>query len=285
MINPIFSASALRRMRSFRVIALILLYALLPLIVAVSRGAALSGKILSFDQLTSSHQLNSFFTLFILQFALTCLVAPAMTAGCLTGERERQTMDMLLVTHLGSLRIIMGKWMEAFAFLALLIFSALPMTAMALSLAGLNAMLSLFSTLYLMLIALIVSALGLLCSALCRRTIASTVTAYILLFSLGVLFLIAEISNDIPAALSTSGHAENLPILWYNYLNPISGIGTLMQLLTSTLSLKGWAFACPPETYLALHAISLFVLSLGFSFLSAALLRPRSKPRKRKKTT
>lgn len=282
MINPIFSASLLRRMRSFRTILLILLYSLLPLIVALSRGLVLSGDHLPLEQLTQTHQFNSFLTQILLQFALTCLVSPAMTAGCLTGERERQTMDMLLVTNTGSIRIVMGKWMEAFAFMALLIFSALPMTAMTLALAGMNTLYALFSTLYLMLMALALSALGLLCSALCRRTIASTVTAYILLFTLGVLFPMAIMNNEMPNTGYSFMYAGERPLYWYNYPNPILGFVTLMNLLTNEAASGSWNYTCPPETYLVINITLLMALSLGLCFLSAAFLRPRSKPQRKK---
>jgi len=284
MINPIFSASLLRRMRSFRTILLILLYALLPLIVALSRGLVLSGDHLPLEQLTQTHQLNSFLTLILLQFALTCLVAPAMTAGCLTGERERQTMDMLLVTNTGSVAIVMGKLMDAFSFLALLIISALPMTALVLVLAGMPIVLGLVATLYLMILAFSVAALGLFCSALCRRTIASTVMAYIILFALGVLFLIAIVNNEMPNTAYSFMYAGEWPIYWYNYPNPILGFVTLMDLLTNESATGSWNYACPPETFLAIHIALLIGLSLGISFLSAALLRPRSKPRRKKDT-
>ena len=38
----------------------------------------------------------------MLQFGMLVLVAPAMTAGSISGERERQTLDLLLVTDTGT---------------------------------------------------------------------------------------------------------------------------------------------------------------------------------------
>ena len=49
-----------------------------------------------------------------------------MTSASIAGERERQTLDLLLVTNTGSFRIIAGKVMESFAVLALLILCGLP---------------------------------------------------------------------------------------------------------------------------------------------------------------
>lgn len=60
------------------------------------------------------------------QFAMILLITPAMTAGSIAGERERQTLDMLLVTNTGSLRIVAGKLLESLGYVALLLVAALP---------------------------------------------------------------------------------------------------------------------------------------------------------------
>ena len=42
-----------------------------------------------------------------------------MTAGSISGKRERQTLDLLLVTNTGPVKLVLGKLLESFSFLAL----------------------------------------------------------------------------------------------------------------------------------------------------------------------
>src|SRR5262249_47625039 len=46
-----------------------------------------------------------------LQYALICLITPAIAANAITQEREQQTWDMLLFTRLTPTEIILGKLM------------------------------------------------------------------------------------------------------------------------------------------------------------------------------
>ncbi|WP_304509262.1 ABC transporter permease [Anaerotignum sp.] len=61
-----------------------------------------------------------------IQMALIVLSVPALTAGSISGERERQTLDLLLVTKLSPFSIVIGKLLSSMAFVLLLIVSTLP---------------------------------------------------------------------------------------------------------------------------------------------------------------
>ena len=49
-----------------------------------------------------------------MQMGLMLLSAPAMTAGTISGERERQTLDLLLMTKMSSLSIVIGKLLSCY---------------------------------------------------------------------------------------------------------------------------------------------------------------------------
>src|SRR5690606_9504547 len=51
--------------------------------------------------------MNSWYVCYVLLFAL--LVGPVFSAGSLTSERERQTMDLLLTTNISPWQILWGK--------------------------------------------------------------------------------------------------------------------------------------------------------------------------------
>jgi len=70
-----------------------------------------------------------FQALVITQLCLILLVNPASTAGAVSGERHRQTWDLLLVTRLSAFDIVWGKLLAGLAFNLPLIFSSFPLFA------------------------------------------------------------------------------------------------------------------------------------------------------------
>ena len=68
-----------------------------------------------------------FCSLTMLQMGLLLFMAPALTAGSISTEREKQTLNMLLTTTQTSSQIIVGKLMASLAFLVILLIATLPL--------------------------------------------------------------------------------------------------------------------------------------------------------------
>lgn len=124
------------------------------------------------------------------QFAMILLITPAMTAGSIAGERERQTLDMLLVTNTGSLRIVAGKLLESLGYVALLLVAALPTMCLTLITGGVTLADVLTGALFLLVTAFAALSVGVFASAVFRRTVTATVMAYLLVFLIGVVTLL-----------------------------------------------------------------------------------------------
>ncbi|MDQ3345885.1 MAG: ABC transporter permease, partial [Chloroflexota bacterium] len=76
---------------------------------------------------------QSIFTLLsIFQLILICFIAPAFTAGQISLEREKQTLDLLISTPMRPSAIVIGKLAAALAFVVLMIVAAIPITAIVL---------------------------------------------------------------------------------------------------------------------------------------------------------
>lgn len=98
LINPILASSARRRMRSWKTPLILLLFGAALLGIAfVTALMPLMGESMTIS--SARNGLDSYIVLVCAEFALIVLVAPAMTAGSIAGERERQTLEMLLVTN------------------------------------------------------------------------------------------------------------------------------------------------------------------------------------------
>ncbi|MBR4537836.1 MAG: ABC transporter permease subunit [Clostridia bacterium] len=299
MLNPILASSMRRRMRTVRTPVILTLYALLPLVFAASSVFAMSKSTLVISQMRNN--VDQYIILTVLQFFLVILVAPAMTAGCVSGERERQTLELLLVTNTGSLRIVLGKLMEAYAYLALVVLSGLPMTCVVLAVGGLSLRLALFSLLFLLVCAFAAASVGLFASSLFNKTVAATVTAYLIVFAIGIVTLIPLFMGvsqaihelyDGNAAQTLSSFSEKeiaalIPPLLY--MNPGLGLFALLMdqtgLLNTTFSSLGYGYfyfdilsALSFRTFTLINMGVMLVLSLILIGLSALLVRPRRHP-------
>ena len=64
------------------------------------------------------------------ELLLVCTVTPAVTAGAISTEREKQTFEMLQATPLGSVRLLWGKLISALSYVFLMIFAAVPLASL-----------------------------------------------------------------------------------------------------------------------------------------------------------
>ena len=252
MLNPILSFSATRRMRSFRTMLIVIAYEAALLLLALTM---LSPFMNSEIQLSTMSRGPLCYVLLVgAQFGLIVLITPAMTSGAIAGERERQTLDLLLVTNTGSFRIAAGKIMESFALLALLILCGLPVTCLCMLTGGVSMGQILLGAAFLMTEALLCAAVGVFCSSLCRSTVVSGVISYLLILAVGVLTALPFLTgypqritnvvydHQLYAALTPAeARAMISPLL---YMNPGFGLVGLLQgqthLLTSTIEARGW---------------------------------------------
>ena len=74
-----------------------------------------------------------------LEFLMLILIMPAMTAGSISGERERQTLDLMLTTCMTPADIVLGKLEAALGTMFLMVVSSLPILAMVFVYGGVTA--------------------------------------------------------------------------------------------------------------------------------------------------
>jgi ABC-type transport system involved in multi-copper enzyme maturation permease subunit len=131
-----------------------------------------------------------FVALLLLETLLVMLLAPAYTAGAISLEREKQTLDLLITTPISSLAIVLGKLLSALTYVFLLIVSSIPLTALVFVFGGVAPEDVVKGYLMLMVTAIGLGCIGLFCSALFRRTQAATVVTYfiVLAITLGASF-------------------------------------------------------------------------------------------------
>ena len=113
-----------------------------------------------------------------IQFIIVSFVAPGITAGTITSEREHQTYDILRTTLLSARDLVTGKLLSALSFLFLLLLAALPIQSLAFLLGGVGVEEVIIAVLMLLTTAVALSTIGIFLSSILKRTLVSTVLAY-----------------------------------------------------------------------------------------------------------
>jgi len=202
--NPVLIKELRSRMRGSRAFLLITIYILL---LSGLVGAIYLGFISLNDAPTTAMDLNQtlgktiFWVVAGLELGMICFIAPALTAGSISGERERQTYDILRTTQLSERALIFGKLSSSLVFLILLLTIAFPFQALAFFFGGITLEELLITFAMLLVTALAYCSIGIFISSLSKRVTSSTVISYIattlLIFALPIFvyIVIAFIAN------------------------------------------------------------------------------------------
>ncbi|MBO9310283.1 MAG: hypothetical protein J7551_10940 [Chloroflexi bacterium] len=113
-----------------------------------------------------------------LQLLLVTFIAPALTASAISGERERQTYDLLRTTLLPSHKLVIGKLFSALSYLFLLLIAAIPLQSIAFLFGGVAEIEVLIAFVILSVTTIALGATGIYFSAAQNRTLAANITTY-----------------------------------------------------------------------------------------------------------
>ncbi|MBP9502895.1 MAG: hypothetical protein KBF17_12105 [Candidatus Promineofilum sp.] len=109
------------------------------------------------------------------QVVLVTFVGPILTAGAISGERDRQTFDLLRTTLLSADSLVLGKLVSALSYIFLLVLVSIPLQSIAFLVGGLSLVELALSQLLILVTAVTYAIYGLWCSATMRSTLAATV--------------------------------------------------------------------------------------------------------------
>ena len=127
-----------------------------------------------------------FAMLSVIQLLLVVFIAPALTAGAISLEREKQTLDLLIATPLRPGGIVVGKLLSALAFVVLMILAGIPVSALVLMYGGASVDDILRQQAVLFASAIGFGVIGLFISALIKRTQAAIVLTYCVVLALSI---------------------------------------------------------------------------------------------------
>lgn len=113
-----------------------------------------------------------------IEMVLVSFIAPAFTAGAISGEREHQTFELLQTTLLPHYSLIMGKLMSSMLYVLLLLLSAIPLQSIAFFFGGVAGTEIILSLVILTVTAMLFSTIGIYFSSRSKRTLSASLLTY-----------------------------------------------------------------------------------------------------------
>ncbi|WP_333645501.1 ABC transporter permease [Lacrimispora sp.] len=286
--NPVYKRETTVSARSFRLALILMLFnAVLALVVMLNMYSVLERV-----KLTAEIQYSSFTNLYVfvavVEFVMLMFIMPALTAGSISGERERQTLDLLLTTVMKPWEIIWGKLTSSFATMFLLILSSFPLLAVSFVYGGVMYYDVFLLLLCYLAVALLCGSMGICFSSLFKRSTIATVVSYGVLiiiaagtYAVNVFALsIARMNMTNTYALSASGMADQANTGGFLYLLLINPVATFYVMINrqtgdnQVLKSLNNVFGPHPESFVLDNwvVLSIFIqLLLAAIFLFAAI--------------
>jgi len=178
--NPVFIKELRGRMRGSRAFVVLTFYlALLGAFTGLMYLAvAESAMNVSGQSNVGEVGRTLFVSIVAIEMLLVSFIAPAFTAGAITGERERQTFDLLRTTLLKPASFVRGKLLSSMLYVLLLLLAAVPLQSIAFFFGGVAETEVILSFVILITTALLFSTVGIYFSARSQRTLSASVLTY-----------------------------------------------------------------------------------------------------------
>lgn len=226
--NPVLQKELKLRFRFFKSVTGLLVY-LTTLLIFVAGFLLVVLEFNEFNQLRPTESFILFVMLSIIQMGLVLFITPGLTAGAISSEREKQTLNMLLMTTQTSLQIIIGKLTSSIAYLGLLLIAGLPLYSVVFLFGGVSPMqlVSIFIFYFITMIA--IGSIGIFFSTVLKRTITAMITTYSAMIFLAGITAFFFFIHIIIAQISFGGtNTVPLSYIWLA-INPGALVLTLLN--------------------------------------------------------
>lgn len=212
--NPVAMKELRSRMRGRRAFVVLTIYLLaMSVFIALIYAAYASAAGGLYGPDTRQAGKAVFAGVLTVQVFMVIFVGPSFTVGAISGEKERQTYDLLRTTLLSANTLVLGKLISALSYVFLLIIASIPLQSIAFMLGGVAAVELIVSQVVILVAAVTFALWGLYCSSVMRSTQAASVATFAgALFMIAgipiLVFLFALFGSPFMSALSVSGVGE-----------------------------------------------------------------------------
>lgn len=183
-INPVYKRETQVSSRSFRLPLILLVFNSILAVVALLSMYSVTARV----RVTAEIRYSSFMELYTfvatMEFIMLLFIIPALTAGSISGERERQTLELMLTTKMTPAEIVFGKLFSSLSTVAMLIISSFPVLSLVFIYGGVTIPDVGMLLLCYVTTAFLAGCLGICFSSLFKRSTVATVVSYSVLILL-----------------------------------------------------------------------------------------------------
>ncbi|MDE6919550.1 MAG: ABC transporter permease subunit [Lachnospiraceae bacterium] len=228
----------------------------------------------------------------VAQVFIVALIVPIITASSISGEKERQTFDIMLTTCMSPFSIVLGKVVSAVIRILFFVAAGMPVMALSFVVGGLAWSSLFYFVLTIILLSVLSGSIGIFCSSFCRKSISAVVLSFAVYFVIYVLTFVPLILN----LLWTEGESAGESMLLLLFNPGVFFEEFFMQIMTgaSLFGMEGSNFSIGDvgllthylsqgKTWMFLSAACMLLLSLLFMIAAAWRVNPMNASGSRKK--
>ena len=193
-INPIYAKEMKLRVRSVKFAMTVFFFNLALIIIAIT-GFEIMFNVRWNSYIDYTGAAKVYFMMICLEMIMVIFLLPSFTSGSIAGEREKQTLEILLTTTLKPRSIIMGKLMSSISMVILLVISSMPVISIVFTVGGIS-MGDVLQFLFAILsISFFIGSMGMFSSVILKKTVPATVFSFAeVLFVCGGTVIIAAVA-------------------------------------------------------------------------------------------
>ena len=272
--NPGYKRELTVSSRSIRMALILLIFNSVLAIVALFNMFTVVEQVKVTAEIQYSRFLELYTFVSSIEFLMLMFIMPALTASSISGERERQTLELMLTTTMKPKEIILGKFWSALTTMLILAISALPVQSLVFVYGGITIADMMILFLCYGIVALFTGGIGMFYSSLLKRSTVATVCTYVTIvllvagtYAINVFTyrLDANEVNSYVSVLNTAARQAssggfiyllllNPALTFYSVINGQAGAGDIRK------PFEQW-FGALPDNYIMDHwsAVSLSV--------------------------
>lgn len=175
--NPVLVKELKLRFRSFKSFSGLMFY-LAVICIFIAGFLLLATEFTGKGFFSPDMSFMMFAVLTIVQMALVLFITPSLTAGAISSEREKQTLNILLTTTQSSTQIIIGKLLSSVAFLLLMLVAGLPLYSLVFLFGGVSPSQLVSIFLFYLVTVIAIGSIGVMFSTITKKTIVAMIATY-----------------------------------------------------------------------------------------------------------
>ena len=228
-LNPIVKKDVKVQARSFKMCVEVFVYEIIMALVFFVAMLFITSQNRYSDSNIYSQMVWLYPVLSVTQWCILGAVIPIHTSSAISGEKERQTFDIMMTTSMTPRSIIMGKVMTAVLQGMLFVIASVPVMALTFVVGGLSWSYLFWFIAVALLISIFAASIGIMCSSICRKSI----TAVIMSYGIYLFFFIVTALPVYMVQLMTDYVSDGTSVIGCFLLNPVV---YLMEFITQSMT-------------------------------------------------